>query len=93
MVIASSRLSAQTIMNPPMTSVRHVELVEDAVQSALASALTAWVAKGLPRDPSAWLYRAACNDLVGALRKATDAVRELLRRGCPTSVAASRTRC
>lgn len=49
--------------------VRHVELVEDAVQSALATALTAWVAKGLPRDPSAWLYRVACNELVGALRK------------------------
>jgi RNA polymerase sigma factor (sigma-70 family) len=49
--------------------VRHVELVEDAVQSALAAALTAWVAKGLPREPSAWLYRVACNQLVGALRK------------------------
>jgi RNA polymerase sigma factor (sigma-70 family) len=49
--------------------VRHVELVEDAVQSALAAALTAWVASGLPRDPSAWLYRVACNQLLGALRK------------------------
>jgi RNA polymerase sigma factor (sigma-70 family) len=49
--------------------VRHVELVEDAVQSALATALTGWVAKGLPRDPSAWLYRVACNHLVGVLRK------------------------
>jgi RNA polymerase sigma-70 factor (ECF subfamily) len=49
--------------------VRHVELVEDAVQSALEAALTAWVAKGLPRDPGAWLYRAACNHVVGALRK------------------------
>ena len=49
--------------------VRHVELVEDAVQSALASALEAWVARGQPRDPSAWLYRVACNHLVGVLRK------------------------
>ena len=49
--------------------VRHVELVEDAVQSALAAALSAWVAQGLPRDPSAWLYRAACNHLLGALRR------------------------
>jgi RNA polymerase sigma factor (sigma-70 family) len=57
--------------------VRHVELVEDAVQSALASALTAWVAKGLPRDPGAWLYRAACNDLIGALRKDADRLRIL----------------
>ena len=44
-------------------------LVADAVQSALATALTAWVANGLPRDPSAWLYRVACNQLVGVLRK------------------------
>jgi len=35
--------------------VRHVEIVEDAVQNALETALTAWVANGLPRDPSAWL--------------------------------------
>ncbi|MFN0247089.1 MAG: RNA polymerase sigma factor [Kofleriaceae bacterium] len=48
---------------------RHVELVEDAVQSALGAALTAWVANGLPRDPGAWLYRVASNQLVGALRK------------------------
>src|SRR5439155_1663038 len=49
--------------------VRHVELVEDAVQSALATALTAWVANdGVPGDPSAWLYRVACNHLVGVLR-------------------------
>jgi RNA polymerase sigma-70 factor (ECF subfamily) len=48
---------------------RHIELVEDAVQSALVAALTTWVAKELPRDPGAWLYRAACNHLVGALRR------------------------
>jgi RNA polymerase sigma-70 factor (ECF subfamily) len=47
---------------------RHVELVEDAVQSALEAALTAWVAQGLPRDPGGWLYRVACNHVVGALR-------------------------
>jgi RNA polymerase sigma factor (sigma-70 family) len=48
---------------------RHVELVEDAVQGALATALDAWIATGAPRDPGAWLYRAACNRLVGALRQ------------------------
>lgn len=47
---------------------RHVELVEDAVQSALGGALSAWVAQGLPRDPGAWLYRVACNHLIGVLR-------------------------
>src|SRR5260370_12458435 len=48
--------------------VQHVELVEDAVQSALMTALTSWVAKGLPEDPGAWLYRVAHNHLIGTLR-------------------------
>lgn len=60
------RLVAQLVRK---VGVRHVELVEDAVQSALATALAVWVARGLPRDPGAWLYRAACNQLIGALRK------------------------
>src|SRR5258707_6125724 len=37
--------------------VRYVDLVEDAVQTALMCALTSWVANGLPEDPGAWLYR------------------------------------
>jgi RNA polymerase sigma factor (sigma-70 family) len=49
--------------------VRHLEAIEDAVQSALAIALTSWVAHGMPRDPSAWLYRVANNELLGMLRK------------------------
>jgi RNA polymerase sigma factor (sigma-70 family) len=49
--------------------VRHVELVEDAVQTALMTALTSWVANGLPDDPDAWLYRVARNHAVSALRK------------------------
>ena len=49
--------------------VRHVDVVEDAVQTALMTALTSWVAKGVPEDPEAWLYRVAHNHLIGALRK------------------------
>jgi RNA polymerase sigma-70 factor (ECF subfamily) len=59
--------------------VRHIELVEDAVQSALVAALTTWVAKELPRDPGAWLYRVACNHLVGALRRGAGR-RQILER-------------
>ena len=47
----------------------HLEAVEDAVQAALLAALTAWLADGIPRDPSAWLHRVAHNHLLGALRK------------------------
>lgn len=49
--------------------VRHIELVEDTVQSSLMAALTAWTTNGLPEDPGAWLYRVAHNRLLGALRQ------------------------
>lgn len=49
--------------------VQHLELVEDAVQGALMAALTAWVAKGVPQEPEAWLYRVAHNNLIGDLRR------------------------
>lgn len=48
---------------------QHLEAVEDAVQGALMSALTAWAAQGIPDDASAWLYRVAHNHLLDALRK------------------------
>lgn len=49
--------------------VQHLGLVEDAVQGALMAALTAWVAKGIPQEPEAWLYRVAHNKLMGDLRR------------------------
>jgi RNA polymerase sigma-70 factor (ECF subfamily) len=57
----------------------HVEYVEDAVQSALLAALTAWTSRGLPQDPGAWLYRVAHNDLTGAMRRKTGRDRILER--------------
>ena len=33
------------------------------------AALTAWVAKGVPEKPEAWLYRVAHNNLMGCLRR------------------------
>jgi RNA polymerase sigma-70 factor (ECF subfamily) len=62
------RLTAQLTRK---VGVQHVELVEDAVQSSLAAALTVWVKDGVPRSPGAWLHRVACNQLVGELRKAS----------------------
>lgn len=62
-----------------MTGVRHVEVVEDAVQTALMSALTAWTAKGLPEDPGGWLYRVAHNRLIGDLRRESGRLRLLDR--------------
>jgi RNA polymerase sigma-70 factor (ECF subfamily) len=49
--------------------VRHLETVEDAVQSALLAALETWKIRGPPENPSAWLFRVAHNNVVGELRR------------------------
>jgi RNA polymerase sigma factor (sigma-70 family) len=46
-----------------------LEAVEDAVQSALLAAVDSWPRSGVPENPSAWLFRAAYNHVVGALRQ------------------------
>ncbi len=51
--------------------VQHIEAVEDAVQTALMTALEAWTIAGLPDNPSAWLYKVAHNNLLGELRQQT----------------------
>ena len=50
---------------------QHAEAVEDAVQGALMAALESWPIAGLPDTPSAWLFRAAHNELMGHLRQRT----------------------
>jgi RNA polymerase sigma-70 factor (ECF subfamily) len=49
--------------------IHRLDTVEDAVQSALLTAITEWVKSGIPRNPNAWLYRVAYNELLGVLRK------------------------
>jgi len=49
----------------------HLEDVEDAVQSALATALEVWTRGALPENPSAWLFRVANNKLLEGLRQRT----------------------
>ncbi|HEY6176446.1 MAG TPA: sigma-70 family RNA polymerase sigma factor [Kofleriaceae bacterium] len=48
---------------------QHLDAVEDAVQSALLAALASWTTGGQPDNPSAWLFRAAYNHLIGELRR------------------------
>jgi RNA polymerase sigma factor (sigma-70 family) len=48
---------------------QHLELVEDAVQSAFTAALETWRKDGVPADPESWLHRVARNRLVGDLRQ------------------------
>ena len=49
--------------------VHRVELCEDAVQTALLRAVQSWPQQGQPDDKSAWLYRVALNEALGALRR------------------------
>jgi len=51
--------------------VKHVDDIEDAVQSALMSAIGNWTINGIPSCPSAWLFRVANNNLKGDLRQQT----------------------
>ena len=48
---------------------RRVELAEDAVQDALCRALDVWKYRGVPENPSAWLFQAARNRAVDLLRR------------------------
>ena len=48
--------------------VRHIDFVEDAVQSALMAALTTWT-QSVPNDPGAWIYRTAYNRAVEVIRR------------------------
>jgi RNA polymerase sigma factor (sigma-70 family) len=61
----------------------HLEEVEDAVQAALMSALTAWRRGGPPQDARAWLYRVAWNELLGQLRRRSAHRRALELAPCP----------
>lgn len=49
--------------------VQHLDAIEDAVQSALMTALERWTHTGVPSNPSAWLFRVAFNNIRGELRQ------------------------
>ena len=50
--------------------VARIDMVEDAVQDALISAMRNWSINAVPTNPSAWLYTAARNALTDKLRRA-----------------------
>jgi RNA polymerase sigma factor (sigma-70 family) len=69
--------------------VQHIDIVEDAVQSALLSALTAWTERAPPADPGAWLYTVAHHRLIQDLRRESGRSKILERASADFSDAAS----
>ncbi|MGL1904309.1 MAG: sigma-70 family RNA polymerase sigma factor [Fibrobacterales bacterium] len=48
---------------------QYIEIIEDAVQTALIKAIESWPVNGEPDAPSAWLYRVAHNTILDVLRQ------------------------
>jgi RNA polymerase sigma factor (sigma-70 family) len=46
-----------------------IEIVEDIVQDTLVKAMTIWKFKGIPENPSAWLYTVAKRQAIDVLRQ------------------------
>jgi RNA polymerase sigma-70 factor (ECF subfamily) len=51
--------------------VRHLDVIEDAIQAALLRALERWPGGQVPHRPEGWLLRVAFNLAVDALRRET----------------------
>ena len=49
--------------------VQHFEIIEDAVQSALLTGLESWTINKVPKNPTAWLYAVASNNLIDKFRQ------------------------
>src|SRR5262245_55436447 len=49
--------------------VEHLTLAEDVVQEALARALQIWPFQGVPKNPAAWIMRAARNLALDVVRR------------------------
>lgn len=64
---------------------RHLESIEDAAQTAQLSAIEAWAKSGVPDMPSAWLLRAAWNNVIGELRQRANRDRLMDRYGATFS--------
>ena len=59
--------------------VHRLASIEDAVQTALLTALTSWGLSGVPREPGAWLLSVARNRLLDEFRREKAAERALTR--------------
>lgn len=49
--------------------IRQLHLIEDVVQAALSKALHTWARSGVPKNPSAWLFRTSKNLAIDFFRR------------------------
>ena len=49
--------------------IENLETAEDVVQDTLLQAMNVWKLKGIPDNPSAWLFRVAKNKAIDVIRK------------------------
>ncbi len=49
--------------------IRRIDLIEDMVQVAMLEAMHAWKQRGVPKNPAAWIHRAATNRILDSLRR------------------------
>ena len=47
-----------------LLGMQHLDTAQDIVQDVLLQALNTWSYKGLPENPSAWLYKVAKNKAI-----------------------------
>ena len=52
-----------------LLGLKNIETAQDIVQDTLLKAMNTWGYKGIPDNPSAWLYRVAKNKAIDFLRR------------------------
>ena len=62
----------------------HIEVIEDAVQTALLKGLEKWAVSGAPDNPSAWVFRVAKNQVLAEIRQHSNRVRLIRQNGLDT---------
>ena len=67
-VEAAFREHRAQVLAALVNRLRDIELAEDALQEAFASALRRWPVDGTPRSPAAWLFTVARNRALDRLR-------------------------
>jgi RNA polymerase sigma-70 factor (ECF subfamily) len=70
-VARTFRQEAGQVLAALVSTLRDIELAEDALQDALVVALERWPVDGVPRKPGAWILTAARRKAIDRLRRAS----------------------